>query len=477
MSFIASDGGTAPVTATITVTPVFTNLVISCIGTPKTFTITVNPLGQFNQPLNITKCNGETIAPDPFTTINTGGTSEYHWSNGNTTIGLPAGGNGNIPAFTAINTGDFPVTATIEVFAFFENAGTTCDGPSKTFTITVNPDGQVNQQSDIVECEGSTTLPIVFNTNNTGGFYNYQWTNSNTLIGLAANGTNTIPPFTTQNDFNYPITGTIAVTPQFTNGGEPCDGVPMMFDITVNPQGQVNQPEPVTLCDGDQNVLLPPWGTINTGGVTTFTWSNSDLSIGLPGAGTGNLPMFNAVNGGNMPVTATITVIPTFTNAGKSCPGDPVTFQITVNPRGKVNQPPDMVVCNTQITNDVVFSTLNINGTTTYSWTNSNPSIGLPSSGNGDLPSFSAINGGYGPEVAVITVTPTFTNGNISCPGESKTFTIIVNPSGHVVQPDNLTFCHQQNTTLIAFSSLNTGGTTSYTWSNSEPLIGLPASG
>ena len=37
----------------------------------------------------------------------------YSWANNNTSIGLAANGTGNIPSFTAVNTGSTPVTATI----------------------------------------------------------------------------------------------------------------------------------------------------------------------------------------------------------------------------------------------------------------------------------------------------------------------------------------------------------------------------
>ena len=46
-----------------------------------------------------------------------------------------------------------------------------------------------------------------------------------------------------------------------------------------------------------------------------------------------------------------------------------------------------------------------------YNWTNDNPSIGLPSSGTGDIASFKAINLGSAPVTATITATPVNTDG------------------------------------------------------------------
>ena len=42
----------------------------------------------------------------------------------------------------------------------------------------------------------------------------------------------------------------------------------------------------------------------------TYSWTNSNTSIGLPASGTGNIASFKAINTGNTPVTATITATP-----------------------------------------------------------------------------------------------------------------------------------------------------------------------
>ena len=63
--------------------------------------------------LNQILCNGTTTNAITFTGSVTGTT--FSWTNNNTSIGLAAGGNGNIPAFTAINTANTQVVATITV--------------------------------------------------------------------------------------------------------------------------------------------------------------------------------------------------------------------------------------------------------------------------------------------------------------------------------------------------------------------------
>ncbi|MBX9785666.1 MAG: T9SS type A sorting domain-containing protein, partial [Chitinophagaceae bacterium] len=151
--------------------------------------------------------------------------------------------------------------------------------------------------------------------------------------------------------------------------------------------------------------------------------TNNTTSIGLAASGSGNIPSFNAINTGTAPVVATVTVTPSFTNAGVTCVGTPGTFTITVNPIPSVNTVASQVLCNGFSTAAVNF-TGNVAGTT-FSWTNSVPGIGLSASGTGNIASFKAINTGNSPVIATITVTP-IANG---CSGTPVSFTIRVNPT------------------------------------------------
>ena len=96
---------------------------------------------------------------------------------------------GDITSFAAANLTTAPVIATIVVTPHFDNGSLICDGPAQTFTITVNPTGQVNDPADQVVCKGSYTSPVTFITANTGGTTTYTWTNDLASIGLGASGT------------------------------------------------------------------------------------------------------------------------------------------------------------------------------------------------------------------------------------------------------------------------------------------------
>ena len=445
-SFTALNAGGSPVTATVTVTPSFEG----CAGTPQTFTITVNPAGQVNDPADQTRCNGAATAAVNFTTTRSGGTSTYAWTNSNTTIGLAASGSGNIPSFTATNSGTSPVTATITVTPSFEG----CAGTPETFTITVNPSGQVNDPADQTRCNGVATAAVNFATNRTGGTTTYSWTNSNTSIGLAASGSGNIASFTATNTGTAPVTATITVTPSF----EGCAGTPQTFTITVYPSGQVNDPADQTRCNGAATAAVN-FATNRTGGTTTYSWTNSNTSIGLAASGTGNIASFTATNTGTAPVTATITVTPSF----EGCAGTPQTFTITVNPSGQVNDPADQVRCNGAATAAVNFATNRTGGTTTYAWTNSTPSIGLAASGTGNIASFAATNSGTAPVTATITVTPSFEG----CAGTPQSFTITVNPTPAL----NTTLTPADRCSNVAFTYNPTSLTAGTTFSWTRPDI------
>jgi len=431
LNFTAA-GVSAPEVGTITVTPTSP---AGCPGTPVNFTITVNPGPTMDDPADQTVCSNTPLSV-VFSSMT--GNPSYAWTNSNTAIGLGAAGNGNIN-FTTANpatqqTGTITVTPS-------QNG---CTGTPQTFTITVNPAPQVNDPANQTVCAGAT-VNVSFTS--PSGNPTYSWANSNTAIGLDASGTGNIS-FTAAS-VGTPQTGTITVTP--TENG--CAGPPQTFTITVNPAPVVNAPGNVTACSG-QTVGVNFTGTPGT----TYTWANDNTAIGLGASGTGNIS-FPAANVSN-PETGTITVTPTL--AG--CAGTPITFTITINPGPVVDDPANQTVCG----NDAVTVTFTSpSGNPTYNWTNNNPAIGLPASGSGNI-SFTATNPANA-QTATITVTPT-ENG---CTGTAQTFTITVNPLPTVTPPANVVACSGQQ---VVTNFTGTPGAT-FSWTNSNPTIGLPASG
>jgi Concanavalin A-like lectin/glucanases superfamily/Secretion system C-terminal sorting domain/Bacterial Ig-like domain (group 2)/PKD-like domain/Ig-like domain CHU_C associated len=475
-AFTAVNAGAATVSSTITVTPTFSNAGVSCVGTPSTFTITVNPIPTMAALQNQVVCDGSPTTAVGFSSTTAGGTLTYNWINNTPSIGLAATGSGNIASFTAVNTTPNPIAAIITVTPVFTNGGTACSGSARLLALTINPTVIANAIDNQAVCVGGTTLPVTFSTATTEGSVTYNWVNDTPGIGLAASGTGSIAAFTVSNTTNAVITATITVTPTYVNRGVTCIGAPRTFTIAVNPIPSLSTVSNQVLCNGSSsdavNISSPA-----TGGVLTYSWTNSNAAIGLAASGTGSIAAFTVSNTTTAPISATITVTPTLTNGGTACTGAPGSFTIAVNPAVIMNAVTSQVVCNGSTTAAVNFATTLTGGMTTYSWSSDNDAIGLAASGTGNIAAFTASNTTTAPIVATITVTPTYTAGALSCTGASRTFTITVNPTATVTSVSNQVLCNGATTAAVDFASPTTGGTIVYNWTNSAASIGLAASG
>ncbi|MCW3086490.1 MAG: Ig domain protein group 2 domain protein [Bacteroidetes bacterium] len=435
-TFTGTNTGAAGISGTITVTPTAN----TCPGTPATYTITVNPIPTVTVPANITVCNGSNIAATSFTSPVTGAT--FSWTNSNPAIGIAASGNGDIAAFTGTNTGAAPITATITV-----TPAAGCPGTPSSYTITVNPTPDVTVPANITVCDG-TSIPASNFTSTTTGT-TFAWANSNNTIGLGANGIGNTPTFTGTNSGAVGISGTVTVTPTANT----CPGTPTTYTITVNPIPTVTVPANITVCNG-ASIAATSFTSPVTG--ATFTWTNSDPTIGIAASGIGNIATFNATNAGTAAITATITVTP-----AAGCPGTPNSYTITVNPTPNVTVPANIAVCNGSSIAATNF-TSNVTGAT-FGWTNSNASIGLGTSGIGDIPTFNGTNSGTTPLVATITVTPAAN----TCSGTPATYTITVNPDVIASAGPDDTICFNGSTVLNATPN---GAGYTYSWAAATGL-------
>jgi gliding motility-associated-like protein len=311
---------------------------------------------------------------------------------------------------------------------------------SSTVTVVINPNPTVTVPPSITVCSGGSVPATSFTSTPTGA--TYTWTNSNTAIGVGASGSGNVPAFTASNSTGSAISGTITVTPTLAG----CTGTPSSYTITVNPSPTVTVPANSTVCNGG---AVPASAFTSTPAGGTFAWTNSNSSIGLAASGSGNTPAFTAVNSGSTPITATITVTPTV--AG--CPGTPGSYTITINPTPTVTVPANITVCAGSSVAASAFTSTPAGGT--FTWTNSNPSIGLAASGAGNTPAFTATNAGTTTLTATITVTPTVAG----CVGTPNTYTITVNPIPAAPTAAGATVCINNSATLTATAP---GGT--YTW-------------
>ncbi|MCE7921524.1 MAG: PKD domain-containing protein [Haliscomenobacteraceae bacterium CHB4] len=397
-------------------------------------TITVKPTPTtVNPPTNQMVCGTKVLA---VTFSSTPSNATFNWTNSNPAIGLPASGSGNLN-FTAANVA-VSESALITVAPTLNG----CTGASHNFTITVNPTPTVNDPVDQTVCGGA-----VLNVNFVGTQNNaiYNWTNSNPAIGLPSSGSGNIA-FTAANVASQQ-TGMVTVTPVL----DACTGPSQNFTITVKITPTVSDPADKMACGGT-SVFVPFTGTAGA----TYNWTNSNPAIGLPASGSGNLN-FTAANVA-VSETALITVAPTL----NGCTGASQEFTITVNPTPTVNDPVDQTVCGGELVS-IHFASAPPGAT--FNWTNSNPAIGLPPSGSGDIEFTAATTAQF----ATLTVTPTL-NG---CFGTGQSFIISINPTPTMSTPADKTACG--GTSVVVLFTGTAGAT--YNWMNSNPAIGLPASG
>lgn len=263
-------------------------------------------------------CNSTIMAETVLASTPVGAT--FAWTNSNPTIGLAASGTGNIPAFTATNSTLAPIQATISVTATLNG----CAGPTSTFVITVLPTPIVDPITNIAQCVGSTVNEVAFTSSILSLTYN--WTNSETGIGLAANGTGNIPSFTATNANPTPLVSSISVTPFLGI----CEGTVSTFTITINPL-------PVVEAGSSQSVCANTQVTLSASGAQSYTWDNGvvDNTPFTPTATQTYTVTGTDINGCQNTDVVDVTVNPLpILNAGLDtaiCIGDPVTLTATVN--------------------------------------------------------------------------------------------------------------------------------------------------
>ena len=191
------------------------------------------------------------------------------------------------------------------------------------------------------------------------------------------------------------------------------------------------------------------------------------MAIGLADSGEGGIPSFQVTNSTQSTISATITVTPSYQNNGIFCDGNAETFTITVNPSPEMDNVEDVVLCNNEISSIIEFTTPNTDGNTTYTWTNDNTSIGLSSTGNGDIPSFTALNLSPITEVATITVTPTYENNGVVCIGDPQTFSISVLSEIEITGTTvDALDCNDPNSGNINITVTGGSGVYDFLWSN-----------
>ena len=425
---------------TYTVTP--TSTTGSCVGTPQTVTITVNPTPTLSTPLTATICTGVEFSYTPQSQVS--GTT-FSW------IRKAALGINNIAA-SAADPGEINETL----------VNTTDTEKQVIYSYTLTANGCTNVQELVVTVSPAPLLssndnppavcsddPFIYTATSAMSNINFTWSRASmagisqpeSLNNTGANINETLTNTTNADiDVAYEITMTTAAG---------CENTQTVW-ATIKPTPTVDSIYSDEYCAG---ILVPE--VVVSGPVvnTSFTWTNDKPEIGLPGYGTGNIPSFTTTNNTNAPIVATIRVAP----RARGCAGIEMVFKLTVYPSPEVTQEIPVVLCDGESSTGITFSTPTTGGTITYNWT-SDIDVGFGTSGTGDIPAFTATN----PNTATVSVTATDDKG---CTGTDMQFTVTVNQL-----PDITTSPENPETCLGDSVEITASGADTYSWS---PATGL----
>lgn len=478
-----SNTGTLPLNVVYTVVPVSA---AGCLGNPQNITLTVNPEPIVSSSLNTTVCSGTVIG----LTLNTNGTSvaasNYNITSVSVAVGLtPGATNAVVPASNVVptylsgdkytNTSNSSLTVNYTVVPL-SAAG--CPGPSKTITITINPEPVMSSSLNDTECS-DVAIGLTLNTNGSSvAAATYNVTGRTVAGGLSVGGSNATVPatgvaanylandlYTNKNAIALNVTYT--VVPVSALG---CVGASKTITITINPEPVLSTTLNNTLCSSTITNL-----TLNTNGTSVaasnYNITNLVLAPGLtadganaaiPAVGVSNTYLANDkfVNTTAGALTATYTIVPV---SASSCLGNPATVVMTINPEPVVSNALDATVCS-----DVATAlTLNTNGTSVaalnYNITARTIAPGLVAAGTNATVPATAVAAGYlaGDKFNNVTANPlnvTYTVvpvSGVNCTGTPKVITIKINPKPVLSSTLDMSWCSAVATGL----TLATNGT------------------
>ena len=284
-TYVATASGNYRVITTANGCPSNSSAATTVTVTPLPATPTITPGGP------TTFCSGGSVV------LTSSSASGNQWYVG----GNPIGGATN-QTYTATASGTYTVVVTASGCSSAPSAGT-------TVTVNTTPVATATPSAQTI-CSGGTITTIVLSSS-VGGT-TYSWTRDNTasVTGIAANGTTNISGSLTNNT-TAPVTVTFTITPTANS----CPGTAITATVIVNPIPTVVKPADQVVCNGQSTGAINFTGTIPG---TTYSWTNSNTSIGLAGSGTGNIASFPAVNTGTTAQVATITVTPSFGTINQS---------------------------------------------------------------------------------------------------------------------------------------------------------------
>jgi len=363
-------------------------------------TLTINRQAVVNAGSDTTICESGTYT---LSTANASNATNLLWT---------TSGDGSFSSATSLNPVYSPGTSDISLGSA---SLTLTDWPVNSCVSTDNMVLSINKQSTAnagnysTICEGSTYELSSASANNA------------TSVLWTSTGTGTFSDTTLLNPVYTPsasdiLDGFIALKLHVSSAPS-CSTSTNAMLLNINPTGQVNDPSNQNICNGEPTALIS-FSSVNTGGITSYTWTNNQTSIGIADSGTGDIASFIAVNTGSVPVVATLEVTPHFSNGGVTCDGPAQSFTITVRPTPTAAAGGSSEIC--------FNSSATVSGASA-----SNGNILWTGNGHGSITGESTLTPTYNAVLAdagtTVTLTLTVTSTN-SCSYKTATYLINVIP-------------------------------------------------
>jgi gliding motility-associated-like protein len=327
-----------------------------CPGAAQPLVVTVKPPIDLLNPDTLTICSGQNVGINLVANTNV----NFNWY-ASPSLNV-SGETTTVISSPIINDVLVNPTNAVEVVTYNVIGTSTangCSSPIIPLFVVVNPIPSLVNLNPLTICNGNYLYPYSLQTSVVGSTTN--WSVLNNPIGIPSTfGSNTLPGFIASNNTIITQTGQIQITPIYTNNNVTCMGNDTTLLIPVLPTPSVNPIADITACNLSQIPLTPVSGPVPN---TIFEWYNANVSLGLNASGIGNIPTFVGLNNSTLPVSGTVTVAPSYTQNNVTCQGNPVDFEITINPSPTLLNS-NIEICDGEFTNIL----LNANIPSTFQW-------------------------------------------------------------------------------------------------------------
>jgi hypothetical protein len=302
-------------------------------------------------------------------------------------------------------------------------------------------------------------------------FLSLRWYNDNPSIGLPQSGTDTIPAFTVVNTGDKIKTAKITmIRERKVNGVKVCPDSVFTFQIQVLPinRPQVDRIPDYSVCHRDS---LPAITFSGTEPGTIYRWRVVEgPDVGVLRRGNNVVPRFLANAPGDQDQTIKLEVIPVLKFGNDSCVGSSRFFFIKVKQRVVFQRFPDVTFCHNELAG-ILFP-----GLQNYQWTFSRPELAIGLSVGTIGFNLTAINNGTEAQSGIFKVSYAFPDQTCRTDTASFKMTVLPRPELPAFSTESVQLCTGETFAGIEFKDNNIKGF-ELQWTNSNPNIGLAASG